>query len=181
MCSVEEVHIITRVPQGCPSRGGDAAVYVFDINQPSLSTPYLFCSCVYFCLHGTSDCISFHRLSWQLDASSLCSFDFISALLILSAINLFMTVFFNPDITLCGWLGSKHQLSNWLINTFTSRTFCICTNLKQAIHLSFSSSFLLLLLLLLLLLSFFLLLLLIRTARRMDRGSISHSEQQVRF
>ena len=25
---------------GSPSRGGDVAVYVFDINQPSLPTPY---------------------------------------------------------------------------------------------------------------------------------------------
>ena len=27
------------VPAGSPPRGGDVAVYVFDINQPSLSTP----------------------------------------------------------------------------------------------------------------------------------------------
>ena len=27
-------------PTGSPSRGGDVAVYVFDINQPSLSTPF---------------------------------------------------------------------------------------------------------------------------------------------
>ena len=27
------------VPAGLPSRGGDVAVYVFDINQPSLLTP----------------------------------------------------------------------------------------------------------------------------------------------
>ena len=29
-----------RVPTGSPSRGGGVAVYVFDINQPSLSTPF---------------------------------------------------------------------------------------------------------------------------------------------
>ena len=28
------------VPTGSPSRGGDAVVYVFDINQPSLPTPF---------------------------------------------------------------------------------------------------------------------------------------------
>ena len=28
------------VPTGSPSRGGDVAVYVFDINQPSLPTPF---------------------------------------------------------------------------------------------------------------------------------------------
>ena len=28
------------VPAGSPSRGGDVTVYVSDINQPSLSTPF---------------------------------------------------------------------------------------------------------------------------------------------
>ena len=28
------------VPAGSSSRGGDVAVYVFDINQPNLSTPF---------------------------------------------------------------------------------------------------------------------------------------------
>ena len=30
------------VPPGSPSRGGDVAVYVFDINQPNLPTPFFF-------------------------------------------------------------------------------------------------------------------------------------------
>ena len=30
---------LTRPPAGSPSRGGDVAVYVFDVNQPSLPTP----------------------------------------------------------------------------------------------------------------------------------------------
>ena len=30
------------VPAGSPSRGGDVAVYVFDINHPSLPTPFYF-------------------------------------------------------------------------------------------------------------------------------------------
>ena len=30
---------VSRVPAGSPLRGGDVAVYVFDINQPSLPTP----------------------------------------------------------------------------------------------------------------------------------------------
>ena len=29
-----------KVPTGSPSRGGDVAVYVFDMNQPSLPTPF---------------------------------------------------------------------------------------------------------------------------------------------
>ena len=28
------------LPTGSPSRGGDVAVYLFDINQPSLPTPF---------------------------------------------------------------------------------------------------------------------------------------------
>ena len=30
------------VPTGSPSRGGDVAIYVFDINQPSLPTPFYY-------------------------------------------------------------------------------------------------------------------------------------------
>ena len=44
---------ITLVPAGSPSRGGDVAVYVFDINQPSLPTPFysvLMSICVYMAL-----------------------------------------------------------------------------------------------------------------------------------
>ena len=29
-----------EVPTGFPSRGGDVAVFIFDINQPSLRTPF---------------------------------------------------------------------------------------------------------------------------------------------
>ena len=32
--------VFTRIPTGSPSRGGDVAVHVFDINQPSLPTPF---------------------------------------------------------------------------------------------------------------------------------------------
>ena len=32
--------LLPRVPAGSPSRGGDVALYVFDINQPSLPTPF---------------------------------------------------------------------------------------------------------------------------------------------
>ena len=34
------LRIAPIVPAGSPSRGGDVAVYVFDINQPSLLTPF---------------------------------------------------------------------------------------------------------------------------------------------
>ena len=33
---------MNHVSAGSPSRGGDVAVYVFDINQPSLPTPFYF-------------------------------------------------------------------------------------------------------------------------------------------
>ena len=32
---------------------------------------------------------------------------------------------FSPDVILCGWLGSKHQLTNWLTNSCTVRYFCL--------------------------------------------------------
>ena len=32
--------VFTLSPLGSPSHGGDVAVYVFDINQPSLPTPF---------------------------------------------------------------------------------------------------------------------------------------------
>ena len=73
------------VPGGSSSRGGDVAVFVFDINQPSL--PTLF--------HSVLESISvvmalsavFHsidKFSRQLSAFSLCSSGLISALLVLS-------------------------------------------------------------------------------------------------
>ena len=46
--------------------GGDVAVDVFDVNQPSLPTPFLFCSCVCFCRYGPFNCISFYEFSQQL-------------------------------------------------------------------------------------------------------------------
>ena len=44
-----------------------------DINQPNLPTPFLFCSCVCFCLYGPFNCISFHKFSPKLYAFSLSS------------------------------------------------------------------------------------------------------------
>ena len=86
------------VPVGSPSRGGDVKVYVYDINQLSLPTPFLFCSCVCFRLYGPFNCISFHKVSRQLSIFSLCSFKLISASLALSTICLFMKISFSPDI-----------------------------------------------------------------------------------
>ena len=45
------VLLMASVLAGSPSRSGDVAVYVFDINQPSLPTFFfLFCSCFYLSL-----------------------------------------------------------------------------------------------------------------------------------
>ena len=53
-----------------PSRGGDVVVYAFDINQPSLPTPFysLFCSCVHFVFMALSTV--FHSIN-SLDNSPL--------------------------------------------------------------------------------------------------------------
>ena len=45
---------ISPVPAGSPSRGGDVAVYVSDINQPSLPTPFLIFIFLYSVLVSVS-------------------------------------------------------------------------------------------------------------------------------
>ena len=92
------IHLVTMVPAGSPSRGGDVTVYVPDINQ-LLPPPFLLCSCVCFCLYSSFNCISFHKFSRQLSASSLCS----SALIFLPYWSFQLFVFFtkvslSPDI-----------------------------------------------------------------------------------
>ena len=73
----------------------------------------LFCSCVFFSvLMALFKCISLHKLSQQISAFLLFSSGFISALLDLSTIHLFMKVSFSPDTIPFGWLGSKRQLIN---------------------------------------------------------------------
>ena len=122
-----------KVPTGSPSCGGDAMVYVIIIinddnihykapflsrahstwlKPAKLAHSFLFCSCVCFCLCGPFNCISFHKLSRQLFAFSLCSSGLVSNLLVLSTIYLFMKVSLSPDVILCSWLGLKHQLTN---------------------------------------------------------------------
>ena len=98
-------------PVGSPSRGGDVAAYILNINQLSQPTPFLFCSFVCFCLYGSFNCISFHKFSRQLSAFLLCSSGPTSVLLVLSTVYLFIKVSLSPDVTLCGWLGWKHQLT----------------------------------------------------------------------
>ena len=40
MLCVRQFLLEERVPAGSPSRGGDVAVHVFDMNQPSLPIPF---------------------------------------------------------------------------------------------------------------------------------------------
>ena len=95
------------LPAGSPSRGGDVTVYVLDINQQSLPTPFLFCSCVCFCLYGPFNRISFPKFSRQLSAFSLCCSGLISALLVLSTIYLFFESLLQPWYNPLGLTGLK--------------------------------------------------------------------------
>ena len=94
----------SRVPASSSSRGGDVAVYVFDINQPSLPTPfhYVLVSISVFMALSTV----FHSINAPdnspLSHSVLPVTSRISTLLVLSTIYLFLKVSFSPDIILCG-------------------------------------------------------------------------------
>ena len=60
---------------------------------------FIFCSCIYFCLHSPFNCISFHEFSWRPSVFSFCSFGLISALLVFSTIYLFVSLlqpWYNP-------------------------------------------------------------------------------------
>ena len=87
-------NLFVIVPAGTPSRGGDVRVCVFDINQPSLPTPFILFLCL-FLSYGPLTCISFHKFSRQLSVFSLCSPSLISASLVLSTVYLFLNVSLN--------------------------------------------------------------------------------------
>ena len=65
--------LLLHVLAGSSSRGGNVAVFDFDINQTELAHSFSFCSCIYFCLCGSFNCISFQKFSRQLSAFSLYS------------------------------------------------------------------------------------------------------------
>ena len=109
--------VLKLVATGSPSRGGDVAVYVFDINQPSLSTPFysVLVSISIFMALSTV----FHSIN-SLDNSPRSQSvlqGFISALLVLSTMYLFMKVSFSPRIILSDRLGLKSQLTNFAATT----------------------------------------------------------------
>ena len=91
--------LLCLVLAGSPSRGGDVVVYIFDIHQPSLSTPF------YSALVSVSVFMApstvFHSINYPDNSPfSRCSFGLTSALLVLSTIYLFRKVSFSPYIVL---------------------------------------------------------------------------------
>ena len=103
----------------------------WDINLPSTPTLSLFCSCVCFCLYCPLKCISFHKFSRQLSVPSLCSCGFISALLVLSTIYVFMKVSFSYDVIPSGLRASNTnelptKLSSWFAGK-SSNQFWVTT------------------------------------------------------
>ena len=93
-----DLFLSSEVPAGSPSRGGDVVVYVFDINQPSLPTPFYSVLVSIFVFMALSTVFRSKKFSRQLSAFSLSSSGLISALLVLSTIYLFMKVSFSPDV-----------------------------------------------------------------------------------
>ena len=88
------------VSTGSPSRGGDVAVYVFDIKQPSSPTPFYSV----FVSISVSMALSTVVHSNNSPDFLLCSSGLIFALMVHSTIYLFMRVSFSPDvIPLVNW------------------------------------------------------------------------------
>ena len=82
-----------RVPVGSAPRGEDVTINVYDINPPSLPTPFNSVLVSVFFSYGSFNYISFHKFSQKFPAFSLCSPSLISALLVLSTVYLFVKVF----------------------------------------------------------------------------------------
>ena len=117
---------------GSPSRTGNVAVYIFDINQLSLPTAFysvLVSVSVFMALSTVSVSMALSTLFRSInspDNSSLShsvplvlilsywSFQLCvnSALLVLSSMYLFIKVSLSPDLILCGLLGLKHQVTS---------------------------------------------------------------------
>ena len=92
-------HCYVWVPAGSPSRGGDVEINVFDVNQPSLPTPFhtvLTSVSVFMALSTVVHSINSPDNSpFSLSLSSL---GLTCVLLVLSTTYLFMGVSFSPDV-----------------------------------------------------------------------------------
>ena len=107
---------VEGVPAGSPSRGGDVAVYVFDVNQPCLPIPFysvrvstsvfMAMSTVFHSMNSPENSLLSHSVLPVLfmPYSSHWSFQLYTSLWNWKS-------HFSPDKILCGWLGLKHQLS----------------------------------------------------------------------
>ena len=99
-------------PSAQPSRGRDVVVYVFNINQLSLPTPFyavLLSFSVFMALSTV-----FHSIN-SPNNSPLSHFVLPVLVLLYWSFQLYISFFIvslSPDIILCGWLDLKHQLTN---------------------------------------------------------------------
>ena len=131
MCKCDFVIIVSKWWVWCSSAGSlRAHLHMVGMlrlclwpKPTELAHSFFFCSSVCFCLYGPfkCKCISFHKFSPQLSVFLLCSFNFISALLVLSTSRLRMKVSLSPDTIPGVWLGPKHQFRNHLFKTQLSR------------------------------------------------------------
>ena len=95
--------VVLIVPVGLPSRGADVEVYVFDINQTSLPTPFysILVSITLFIALSTL----FHSINSPDNpplSHSVLPVLFLPYWFFQLYIYLFMKVFVGPDIILCG-------------------------------------------------------------------------------
>ena len=113
------------VPTGSPSRDGDVTVYVW--NKPtSLPTPF------YSVLASISVFMALSTVTLRFLA--LFFWSYLSVLLVLSTLRLFIKVPCSPDIIPRDWPGSKHQLTNsWSIQHPFQR--CVCYNSELDFYL----------------------------------------------
>ena len=90
----DEKATTTYVPAGSPSRGGDVTIYVCDINQPSLPTPF------YSVLVSVSVCMALSTVFHSINSPDNSPFSH-SVLPVLSpsTICLFMKISFSPDVS----------------------------------------------------------------------------------
>ena len=104
----------TRLPRGLTFSWWGCYGLCLGLKPTEVAHSFLFCSCIYFCLYGPFNCISFHKFSRQLSVFWLCS----SGLVCLPcrSFQLHMKASFSPGIIHSGWLGATHQLTNWLAN-----------------------------------------------------------------
>ena len=100
-----------RVPAGSSSCDRHVAVHIFNINQPSLPTPF------YFVLVSISVFVVLSRVFHSINSPDNSPLSH-SVLPVLSLPywsfqpRLFMKVSFSPDVIPSGRRGSKHQLTN---------------------------------------------------------------------